>query len=104
VSSPETLAEILVSLGFVPQFRYEKFREVWSLGRTLICLDDTPLGAFVEIEGQPAAIHRAATRLGLGADRFMSASYPVLWAEAGGSGDMVFAKASRSRSSRRPPA
>jgi adenylate cyclase class 2 len=104
VSSPETLAEILVSLGFVPQFRYEKVREVWRLGRTLICLDDTPLGTFVEIEGQPDAIHRAATRLGLGAGRFMSASYPALWAEAGRSGDMVFTKASRSASSRRPPA
>ncbi|MBK5256520.1 MAG: class IV adenylate cyclase, partial [Vicinamibacteria bacterium] len=29
VSDPGMIAEILVSLGFVPQFRYEKFREVW---------------------------------------------------------------------------
>ncbi len=95
VTAPEILAGILVSLGFVPQFRYEKFREVWKLGRTVICLDDTPLGPFVEIEGQPAAIHRAAAHLGLRAGRFMSESYPALWFGAGRSGDMVFPKRSR---------
>ncbi len=104
VMAPETLAEILVSLGFVPQFRYEKFREVWTLGRTVICLDDTPLGRFVEIEGQPAAIHRAAAHLGLRTGRFMSESYPALWFGAGRRGDMVFAKRPPADSPRKSPA
>lgn len=96
VSHPETMAQILVSLGFVPQFRYEKFREVWKMGKTLICLDETPIGRFVEVEGKVAAIHRVAAELGLGAHRFLSSSYPALWAESGKTGDMAFAT--------RPPA
>ena len=72
VSAPETMAEILVSLGLVPQFRYEKFREVWRVGQTVICLDETPIGRFVEIEGTAAAIHRIAAALGLSPDRFLS--------------------------------
>ena len=91
VASPEVLARILASLGFFPQFRYEKFREVWRVGGAVLCLDDTPLGRFVEIEGTSAAIHRVAAQLGIGPDRFLSASYPALWYEAGRTGDMTFA-------------
>lgn len=90
VSSPETLAEILATLGFRPQFRYEKYREVWSLQSTVICLDETPLGRFLEIEGVAADIHRVAGLLGIVAGRFVSASYPALWLEAGQGGHMVF--------------
>ncbi|MBX7185796.1 MAG: class IV adenylate cyclase, partial [Vicinamibacteria bacterium] len=45
VASPEVFSEILNALGFVPQFRYEKFREMWKVGSTVVCLDETPLGA-----------------------------------------------------------
>lgn len=90
VTSPETLAEILATLGFRPQFRYEKYREVWSFQRTVICLDETPLGRFLEIEGVAADIHRVAGLLGIVPERFVSASYPALWFEAGRGGDMVF--------------
>jgi adenylate cyclase class 2 len=90
VASPEMLARILISLGFVPTFRYEKFREIWKVGKTLVCLDETPLGRMLEIEGPAGAIHRLAPRLGLGPERFLSASYPALWFEAGRTGDMVF--------------
>ena len=95
VGSPETLAHILASLGFIPRFRYEKFREVWRVGRAVIGLDHTPLGRFVEIEGTSVLLHRLAARLGLGADRFLGTSYPGLWVEAGRTGDMVFVPASR---------
>ncbi len=91
VASPEVLTRILASLGFLPQFRYEKFREVWKVGGAVLCLDDTPLGRFVEIEGTSAAIHRVAAQLGIGPDRFLSASYPALWFAAGRTGDMTFA-------------
>ena len=90
VTSPEVLTEILLSLGFLPQFRYEKFREVWSLGGAAICLDETPLGRFVEIEGSVTAIHRAARLLGLEARNFLTASYPGLWFAAGRTDDMTF--------------
>lgn len=92
VASPETFADILTSLGFLPQFRYEKYREVWSFQSTVICLDETPLGRFMEIEGIAAEIHRVAGLLGIDTERFVSASYPGLWFEAGRVGSMVFPK------------
>lgn len=107
VSSPETLAEILHALGFEPQFRYEKFREVWQVGPTVVCLDETPLGPFVEIEGAASAIVRIAKALELDAADFLSASYPALWSAAGRTDHMVFSEAARgvkARASRTPRA
>src|SRR5436190_1584753 len=65
VASPEMTEQILVGLGFVAGLRYEKFREVWKIGTALLCLDETPLGRFVEIEGAKSAVHRTAASLGL---------------------------------------
>lgn len=96
VASPEMLVRIFGELGFRPQFQYEKFREVWELAKCVLCLDETPLGRFVEIEGTPREIHRVASLLGLGAENFLSDSYPVLWSKAGRRGDMVFAETKRS--------
>jgi len=96
VQSPEKLTQILVSLGFMPQFRYEKFREVWKLGRSVICLDETPIGRYVEIEGTASEIHRVAGLLSLSPKTFTSASYPALWFASGRLGDMVFPRRKRS--------
>jgi adenylate cyclase class 2 len=92
VDSPEMLTRILVALGLRPSFRYDKFREVWRVGECLVCLDETPLDRFVEIEGTSREIHRVAETLGLGSARFVSDSYPALWFAAGRAGDMVFAR------------
>lgn len=90
VDSPAMVARILVALGLRPSFRYDKFREVWRVGKCVVCLDETPLDRFVEIEGTSREIHRVADALGLGSDRFVSDSYPALWFAAGRAGDMVF--------------
>ncbi len=95
VSSPEVLSEILHAIGFIPQFRYEKFREVWKVGSTLVCLDETPLGHFVEIEGPISAISRVAKSLGLDPADFLSDSYPALWSGSGRRDSMVFPAAPR---------
>jgi adenylate cyclase class 2 len=95
VASPEILSRILHGLGFVPTFRYEKYREVWGMGSTVVCLDETPLGPFVEIEGASSAIFRVAKSLGLEASDFLSDSYPALWFGAGRSDAMVFKETSR---------
>ncbi|MEO8359045.1 MAG: class IV adenylate cyclase [Vicinamibacteria bacterium] len=92
VASPGRLSQILGSLGFVPTFRYEKFREVWKIGSAVLCLDETPLGNFLEIEATAPVIRRVAARLGIASSRFLSTSYPMLWIESGRQGDMVFAK------------
>lgn len=98
VTSPEMLAEILLSLGFNARFRYEKFREVWTLHGTAICLDETPMGRFVEIEGSEAAIHRVARLLNLSAADFLTASYPALWVASGRTEHMTFPPKTAGRS------
>jgi len=54
----------LRSLGFRPGFRYEKFRTTFRLPGLHLDLDETPVGVFLEIEGQPKAIDRIARALG----------------------------------------
>lgn len=77
VSEPEELERILAGLGFGRRFRYEKRREEWELESCAIALDVTPIGNFVEIEGDPLAIRRAMQRL----DLDYSESIPYGYAE-----------------------
>ena len=86
---------ILASLGFVPRFRYQKYREELSLEGLVIAIDETPIGTFVELEGEEAAIAAVAVRLGRGPADYVLASYRSLFLEyrqgRGGHGpDMVF--------------
>ncbi len=91
-ASADALLAICAALGFVPAFRYEKYREEFTLPGAMIAVDDTPIGVFVEIEGDEAAIHVLATRLGFARNDYITASYRALFmASAGASaGDMAF--------------
>jgi adenylate cyclase class IV len=65
--SPTRWDHVLRSLGLRPGFRYDKFRSTFRLGRPpglAIELDETPAGTFLELEGLPRAIDRAARALG----------------------------------------
>ena len=81
---------ILQGLGFRPVFRYQKYREVYRWRSVEIVVDETPIGTFLEIEGDVDAIHQAATALGFGPADYLAESYGGLYAAAGGTGDMVF--------------
>jgi adenylate cyclase, class 2 len=87
---------ILASLGFVPRFRYQKYREELSLEGLVVAIDETPIGTFVELEGEEAAIASVAGRLGRGPGDYVLASYRSLFLEhrqargGHGAGDMVF--------------
>jgi adenylate cyclase, class 2 len=86
---------LLTSLGFQPWFRAQKYREEYALDGTEVAVDETPMGVFVEIEGEPAAIARVAARLGRGPADYRLESYVELharWCRARGlePGDMVF--------------
>lgn len=84
------LAGILRRLGYEPRFRYQKYRESWLLRGQLVELDETPVGTFVEIEGDAAGIHAVAGDLGYGPRDYLSDSYVSLFFAAGGKGDMLF--------------
>jgi len=93
-ASAERLLRILAALGYQPIFRYEKYREELAVPGALIAIDETPIGTFLEIEGQDAAIHDWAARLGFSPADYITASYRSLWVAAGGeaarAGDMTF--------------
>jgi adenylate cyclase class 2 len=82
VGSPEQAERILEGLGYQPWFRYEKFRTTYrlpGLPRLVIDLDETPIGAFLELEGPPESIDRAAERLGYGPGDYLRESYYELF-------------------------
>jgi len=95
VSDAEEVQAILHALGMSPSFRYEKRREEWRLGNCLVALDETPIGRFAEIEGDPAEIRRVVVSLGLDFASAIPYSYPRLYAmkrkeQQGLPKDMVF--------------
>ena len=69
VSDPDTMHQILASLGLEPRFKYSKIREIQSLtigeNRVEVSLDETPVGFFVELEGEPSTITKAIKILSL---------------------------------------
>ncbi len=75
----ETLEAILRALGFEPVMRMEKVRAVWERAELEACLDETPFGCYLELEGDPQAIRVAMEGLGLAPDRAEPRSYPELY-------------------------
>jgi len=74
----EGLEAILRALGFRAGFRYEKFRTEYRLTKLKnlhLDLDETPIGDYLELEGSPAAIDRAAKLLGFKAADYITATY-----------------------------
>jgi adenylate cyclase class 2 len=93
----EALSSILERLGYQPVWRYEKFRSEYRKGPGIATLDETPIGAFLELEGPPKWIDRSARQLGFTAADYIQASYAKLylqWCEDHhrAPGDMVFPK------------
>jgi adenylate cyclase, class 2 len=75
VGDASTLRAILAQIGMRPWFRYQKYREELTRPGVLISIDETPVGVFVEIEGDEAAVTAAAKALGRGPEAFVSTSY-----------------------------
>ena len=83
-----TVQRIFEGLGLRGWFRYEKYRttyvlpgrHAWAKG-LLIEVDETPIGTFVELEGEAGAIDRAAKELGYSAREYVLKNYLVLYVE-----------------------
>lgn len=74
---------ILARLGFRPVFRYEKYRTEYRRGRQggVVALDETPIGAFLELEGPPGWIDRTARELGFTPADYITATYAELYVQ-----------------------
>jgi len=68
---------IFESLGYRVVRRYQKVREEWRVGGVEVALDHTPMGDFVEIEGDRAEV--LAKRFGLDLKKAEQRSYLRLY-------------------------
>jgi len=78
VSDPGQMRSILAGLGFSPAYRYQKYRSTYELPGVEAAVDETPIGTFVELEGAPAAVDRAARALGATPSEFIRETYREL--------------------------
>lgn len=83
IENPEALEAILRALGYAPVLRMEKVRAIWERAELEACLDETPFGCYLELEGEPQAIRAAMESLGLAPDRAETRSYPELYSAHG---------------------
>jgi adenylate cyclase class 2 len=79
IEDGQALEAILRALGFEPVLRMEKLRNLWRQTELEACLDETPFGCYLELEGEPQAIHAAMEALGLSPDQAETRSYPELY-------------------------
>lgn len=82
-ADPQALEGILQALGFRPVLRMVKTRAVMRRADLVACLDETPFGCFLELEGEAPAIHATMTALSLGPEAAERRSYPTLFREHG---------------------
>mgnify|MGYP000058929919 CR=1 FL=1 len=100
VRHPERVLAIFERLGLRPTYRYQKYRTEYRVqfpsGVALsVMFDETPMGNFLELEGDEASIQEFLERFHLREKPLLRASYPTLYAEfcrAQGRpfGDMLF--------------
>lgn len=81
VEDADAIERLLGALGMVEQFRYEKYRQVYDVDELVACLDETPIGCFLELEGSPSSVTALARRVGLSMDDAVLQSYPELYQE-----------------------
>jgi adenylate cyclase, class 2 len=101
VSDGEALVAVFRSIGLFPAFRYEKWRTELEDGQGHCVVDETPIGDFAELEGEPGWIDRTAQRLGIYPPQYITLSYGRLfdqWREQHGSQahDLTFAEIAES--------
>lgn len=79
VGDGELLLRVFERLGFRVWFRYQKYREEYSCADTVVAIDETPVGTFVEIEGSEHGITAIARALSRTPAEYVTASYRSLF-------------------------
>jgi adenylate cyclase class 2 len=84
VDEPERMIELFERLSFRRAFRYQKYRTTYRLavdGQELeVAFDETPMGNFIEIEGDESTVLRILEQAGFSAADSVRESYPELQA------------------------
>jgi len=79
VENGDALAQVLEAIGFQPSFRSEEYRSEWRDSTGHVVIDETPIGNFGEIEGQPQWIDATARRLNIPVKSYLKESYAELF-------------------------
>lgn len=83
IADPSAFQQILLALGYQVLFRYEKFRTTFQQpgqsGHAV--LDETPIGVYLELEGDSAWIDATAAALGFPPGNYILQSYASLYQE-----------------------
>lgn len=87
IEDPESAVAVFERLGYRKWFRYQKYRTVYRATlpdeSTLhVMFDETPLGPFVELEGEEEVIARAVELLGVTPEEYAPESYLAIQAES----------------------
>jgi adenylate cyclase class 2 len=97
LSDVAVCGSIFDSLGFKRVFRYEKYRTEYQGAdrRGVVALDETPVGVFLELEGDPGWIDQTANLLGFLESDYITITYGGLYGaycrqRGSHPGDMVF--------------
>lgn len=88
VVNGEAMESILAQLGFQAVFHYEKWRTEWRGEAGHLVLDETPIGTYAELEGEPEWIDRMVELLGVDPSLCLTESYGRLflaWKQSTGS-------------------
>lgn len=84
VDEPQRLIELFERLGYRRSFRYQKYRTNYCAARDgcelKVVLDETPMGSFIEIEGDETSVLNALDAAGFSANEIIRESYPELQA------------------------
>ena len=79
VADGEALGQVFIRLGYEPVFVYEKWRAEYADATGHCVVDETPIGAFAELEGPEEWIDAISEKLGLEASALMTLSYGRLF-------------------------
>lgn len=79
LDNPINMLVILKKIGFKIIFRYQKYRTIYNSNGLKICFDETPIGLFLELEGEKNQIIELVNKIGLNKKVFIPFSYYYLF-------------------------
>lgn len=87
LDDPHSTIALFEKLGYRKWFRYQKYRTVYRAfiepgHRLLVMFDETPIGNFIELEGEEGELAAAVGRLGIGPEEYILDSYLTLQAKS----------------------
>lgn len=87
LDDPHSTIALFERLGYRKWFRYQKYRTVYRANfepghRLLVMFDETPIGNFIELEGEEDELAVAVGRLGIGPEEYILDSYLTLQAKS----------------------